>query len=153
MGTVCAGAAAGGVEAAGVALVVTGAAAVADGATIGVMVTPVTFPVMAAFLVFPIVPRASRVAFAFAVAAARASADKGVRAFFGAMSSAARTVVLLANWMPSASRSFSTVGPSCAMSFASASFASAHPVFAVATALTAVSRVWTNASACADVSV
>ena len=43
----------------------------------GVIVTPATFPVMAAFSFLLVVPRAARVAFAFAEAATRASVDRG----------------------------------------------------------------------------
>ena len=61
------------------------AAATEDVETTGVMVTPVTSPVIADFCFLPVVPRALRVALAFAVAAARASADRGLGDFFGEM--------------------------------------------------------------------
>ena len=69
--------------------VVEGAAATVPVVT-GVMITPDTFPWTAAFAFFPVVPRAARVAFAFAALAARASADKGVRAFLGVRPKSAR---------------------------------------------------------------
>ena len=51
----------------------TGVGAGEGDATIGVTVTPVTSPLMASFCFLPFVPRARRVARAFAVAVARFS--------------------------------------------------------------------------------
>ena len=57
-------------------------------ATVGVIVTPVTLPVTKAFCFLLVVPRAMRVAFAFAVAAARFAAESGTYAFLGVISNA-----------------------------------------------------------------
>jgi hypothetical protein len=58
----------------------------------GVIVTPATFPVMAAFSFLLVVPRAALVAFAFAEAATRASVDRGLGDFLGWTSKAASIV-------------------------------------------------------------
>jgi hypothetical protein len=49
----------------------------------GVIVTPVTLPVMAAFCFLLVVPRASRVALAFAARAASCAVVKALRGFLG----------------------------------------------------------------------
>ena len=67
---------AGGVTAGNVAAVDEDVGGVAEVVT-GVIVTPVTFPDTAAFFFLLSVPRAMRVARAFAVAAARASTERG----------------------------------------------------------------------------
>jgi hypothetical protein len=56
----------------------------AAGAVMGVTVTPVTLPVTASFCFLLVVPRAARVALAFAALAASCSADSGARTFGGA---------------------------------------------------------------------
>ncbi len=53
------------------------AAGVAAARVTGVMVTPTTSPESAAFCFLLVVPRARRVALAFAVASARAATDRG----------------------------------------------------------------------------
>src|SRR5580704_387712 len=60
-----------------------GCAGEAAGTVVGVMVTPVTFPLMASFCFLLVVPRASRVAFALAADAAFCAAVRGATTFRG----------------------------------------------------------------------
>ena len=119
----------------------------------GVIVTPVTLPDTFAFSFLLVMPRASRVARSFAVAAMRASADRGTRAFFGAMSRAARAVVLLVNIAAMFALIALTVVPSRRSNCSSAALASASAVFADSTAATALRTVWMYATACGAVNV
>jgi hypothetical protein len=120
---------------------------------IGVMVTPVTSPEIDAFWFFPRVPRASRVAFAFAFAAARAAAERGLAGFLGVIMNSARMVVWLLNMVSMTLRRARTVAPSCRSTFCSAIWASFQPDFAAAVVDTALSTPWTKVTACVAVRV
>ncbi len=98
------------------------------------MVTPVTSPVIEDFCFLPVVPRALRVALAFAVAAARASADRGLGDFFGAMASSARVVGALLNINATTSLTSFTVSPSWASARRAVAIAPRYAAFAGATA-------------------
>ena len=133
---------AGGAAVAGVVVAVDEAAVdVVVEVVIGVTLTPVTFPVMVAFCFLLVVPRAARVAFAFADAARRAAADRGCRGFFGWMSKAARVVVSLTYRAATSLRMCATSGAYWETVVASACLASVSAVFAFAVADTALRTV------------
>jgi hypothetical protein len=119
----------------------------------GVMVTPVTSPLMVAFSLLLVVPLAARVALSLAVAAARASVDKGLGDFLGWMSKAVRVVGesqyvnSTLSLIPFASRAFSVMVAS------SAATASLAADFAAAVAAEASSKDWTSATAWVAVNV
>ena len=98
----------------------------------GMIFTPVTFPVTVAFCFLLVVPRALRVASAFAVAAARAAADSGLGIFLGWMASSVRTVGALLNINATTSLTPLTVFPSAASAATMAALASFQALFDVA---------------------
>jgi hypothetical protein len=67
------------------------------GAVTGVTMTPVTWPLTASFCFLLVVPRATRVALAFAIWAARCSVVNGVRALGGPRPKSASVCVAFAN--------------------------------------------------------
>jgi hypothetical protein len=74
-----------------------GPVAGATGAVMGVTLTPITLPVTSRIATLPLVPRAARVALAFAAAAAFSSVVSGFRAFFVGRPKSASTVGELPN--------------------------------------------------------
>ena len=94
-------------------------------------------------------PRAIRVALAFAVAAARSAALSGTYGFLGVISKADTVFNALLNIDARLFLISFTVLPSCAMTFASAAMESFHVPFAVAVADTALRTPSMNVTACA----
>ena len=88
-----------------------GAVGVAAGAeeVIGTMLTPVTFPDTSDFCFLPAGPRAMRVAFVLALAAARASAVKGLGDFLGVIARSARVWGSFLNIKPTTSLASFTI--------------------------------------------
>ncbi len=117
------------------------------GAAMGVMVTPVTFPVTVAFCFLLVVPRAFRVASALADAAARAAVERGARGFFGAMSKAARIAASPENIPAIVDLSVLTAAPLVAMAAARAVRAFFSDASAVCTAVKGSMKDCTNAAA------
>jgi hypothetical protein len=119
----------------------------------GVMTTPVTLPVICAFCLALFVPRAARVALAFASFAASAATESGARGFLGATANAARVVMSLLNISSTVSLIAFTFAPLADMAAASASLALASPVFAVDTAELVSRSELTNVTAWGAVNV
>jgi hypothetical protein len=88
----------------------------AVGSRTGVIVTPLTFPVIAAFWTEPFVPRAARVAFALALAAARAAVVKGVGGLRGLREKAWSVLSALLNISATVSRISRAISPFAASS-------------------------------------
>jgi hypothetical protein len=100
-----------------------------------------------AFCFLLVVPRATRVALAFAVAAAPFAALSGAGTFVGAISNSLRAFCWLLNILAMLLRICFTLAPSWATTFASAWMASFQPPFAVAVAATALSTDGMNVTA------
>jgi hypothetical protein len=123
------------------------------GLVTGVMVTPVTSPMMAAFAFLLVVPRAARVARSLAVAAARATVDRRLGGLRGWMSKAVRVVGELQYVSSTLARIPRTSGPLLAIVASSAVTASLAAAFAAAVAAEASSKDWMSATACVAVNV
>ena len=102
------------------------------GVVIGVMLIPVTLPVTASFCFLLVVPRALRVASAFAAAAASSVPVRGAGAFRGSRPNRARMSVAVPNIASRFRLRASTTGPTFATvtpNAATATFAFACAVF------------------------
>jgi hypothetical protein len=115
-------------------------AGTAGGVTFGVIVTLATFPEIDAFFFFDVVPRASRVAFAFAVLAASSTDVRGAGALGGFSPNNASVAGEFAYIARSTRFRAEMIGPVFVFSAAYATSASLTLACAESTAVSAVIR-------------